>query len=344
MADLMRGLSEDAPRHPVTEGAGWWHRPIRLVHPVVHRPAPLQAQWEDSKLSTSSPPLLILGATGTLGTAFARACERRNLAHILTARTEVDLRDTNSIELALDRHQPWAVVNASGWVRVDDAELEPVACHLVNAAGAIELSQAAAKRGIATLNFSSDLVFDGLAARPYVETDCPSPLGVYGKSKARMEAGIAGLEGRHLIIRTAAFFSPFDSHNFAVAVATALSRGEQVRAAADLVVSPTYVPHLVDTALDLLIDGEMGLWHLTSGRALSWAEFATEIADVFDLQQGLIRPASGAELGFRAQRPPCAALDSLRGANLPSIGAALADFRRHFTPTINQRALSSTAR
>lgn len=273
--------------------------------------------------------------------AFARACGRRNLAHVLTARAELDLTDTNSIELALERYQPWAVVNASGWVRVDDAELEPVTCDLVNAEGATQLSQEAATRGIATLNFSSDLVFDGLTARPYIETDGPSPLGVYGRSKARMEAGIAGLEGKHLVIRTAAFFSPFDPHNFAAAVATALSRGEQVRAAADLVVSPTYVPHLVDTALDLLIDGEMGLWHLTNGTALSWAEFATEIAHVLDLPPGLIRPAPGAELDFRAQRPPCAALDSLRGANLPSIGVALADFGRHFLQAPSERALSS---
>ena len=61
-------------------------------------------------------PLLICGATGTLGRALASACRERDIAHVLTSRTECDLHDPASVAAALDRHQPWAVINATGWL------------------------------------------------------------------------------------------------------------------------------------------------------------------------------------------------------------------------------------
>jgi dTDP-4-dehydrorhamnose reductase len=331
LATLMRSLPNSEPRHPAAGDAGWWRRPIRLIYPTVHRPAPLNAHRKDAVDRPKSAPLLILGATGTLGQAFARACAHRNLAHVLTGRGEIDLGDADAIARALDRHAPWGIVNAAGWVRVDDAELEPQACHGANADGAVRLCTAAASRGIPTINFSSDLVFDGRSATPYIETDTPSPLGVYGQSKLRMEEGVSSLAGRHLVIRTAAFFSPFDTHNFAFAAASALARGERFQAAHDLVVSPTYVPHLVTTALDLLIDAETGIWHLTNGTALSWADFAARIADQLQLPGERVQPVPAADLGFRAARPAFVPLVTTRGASLPPIETAIDAFASGFT-------------
>jgi dTDP-4-dehydrorhamnose reductase len=146
-----------------------------------------------------------------------------------------------------------------------------------------------------------------------------------------MEEGVIGLRGKHLIVRTAAFFSPHDTYNFASAVASSLSRGDPFRAAHDLVVTPTYVPHLVGTALDLLIDEETGVWHLTNEAPLSWAAFAARIAERLGLPDRMLQPVRGAELGFRAERPAFAALRTIRGSPLLSIDAALADFASHYT-------------
>jgi dTDP-4-dehydrorhamnose reductase len=240
----------------------------------------------------------------------------------------MDLTDPRSIAGCLDRLRPWGIVNAAGWVDVDAAETHAEACLAINGGGAIALSTAASARGIPTLNFSSDLVFDGLCGRAYVESDSPAPLGIYGKSKALMEAGVGVLPGQHLIVRTAAFFSPFDAHNFAVAVHRALTTLTAFDAASDLVVTPTYVPHLVDAALDLLIDGEQGLWHLTNGAALSWSDFAFQIAETLGLPSHPIRPRSAADLGLVATRPHSAALLSERGGALPPLALALTDFGR----------------
>jgi dTDP-4-dehydrorhamnose reductase len=329
LARLMRGLPSGQERHPVVHQPGWWRRPNRLLYPAVPRPAPLLAHDSNAR-QPGSPPILIVGATGTLGRAFARACSHRNLEHVLVGRDEVELRDAETISRSLDRIRPWAVVNAAGWVGVDDAESDPEACHQANAQGAIRLCAEAAGRGIQTVNFSSDLVFDGRAAVPYTESDTPSPLSVYGQSKVRMEEGVFRLPGKHLIIRTAAFFSPFDSCNFASAVATALSRGDRFRAAHDLVVTPTYVPHLVGTALDLLIDEETGVWHLTNEAPLSWATFAEQVAERLGLPNDMVQPVRVAELGLRAERPAFAALRTVRGSSLLSIDAALADFASHY--------------
>lgn len=111
----------------------------------------------------------------------------RDIPHIITTRGDLALDDAASVVRALDRLRPWAVINAAGWVRVDEAEEDPDACMQSNAHNVVSLADACAHRGIPTVNFSSDLCFDGLKGSAYFEDDLPCPLNVYGKSKAAME-------------------------------------------------------------------------------------------------------------------------------------------------------------
>jgi dTDP-4-dehydrorhamnose reductase len=327
MVPLLQGLQCPAPPHPALAGAGWWRRHIRLTHPPAPRPAPIREHIlsPDWNAMRRSPPVLITGATGTLGQALARACRHRDIAHVLTDRAALDLADSASIEAALERHRPWAVINAAGWVRVDDAEHEEAACMAANADGAVRLAEACAARGIASVGFSSDLVFDGMKGSAYVESDAPRPLNAYGRSKADAERRIAALPGAHLMIRTAAFFSPYDAHNFAVHTFQSLAAGRRF-AGAGAVVTPTFVPDLCNAALDLLIDGGTGLWHLTSGTALSWAGFARAIARACGLDPELVDEVPGETLGWVARRPVHAALGSEKGMLMPSLDHALACF------------------
>ncbi|MEN2785043.1 family 1 glycosylhydrolase [Sphingomonas qilianensis] len=319
LAALWRGLPHDAPRHPVATAPGWWQRPDRLLYP--------QAAHATLSQPGNVAPLLICGATGTLGQAFARACAARGIAHVVTGRDTLDLENGHSIAAALDLHRPWAVINATGWVRVDEAEAAEAACHRINATGAIAIAQACAARSIGCLAFSSDLVFDGQGSRAYVETDAVAPLNAYGRSKAAMEAACADLPGV-LVARTAAFFSPHDTHNFAVAVVDTLDRGQCFIAAEDWVVTPTFVPALVDAALDLLIDGADGIWHLAGDEAVSWADFARRIAAACGYDTRLIDGVRGDTLGWPAARPAQAALASARGAAAGTLSAGIEHFAR----------------
>jgi dTDP-4-dehydrorhamnose reductase len=128
------------------------------------------------------------------------------------------------------------------------------------------------------------------------------------------------------MVRTAAFFSPYDPYNFAAQVVRTLAAGQAFRAADDLVVSPTYVPDLVGAVLDLLIDGETGLRHLANDAAVSWAEFARQVAGALDLDPGLVQGAPAASFGWPAARPAYAALATERGRIMPPLEAAIARY------------------
>src|SRR4030095_744435 len=305
-----------APDHPTLSGVGWWQREARLTYPP---------HGEVTALPTVGRPLLITGATGTLGQAFARICAIRGLrAHVLT-RAELDIVSRASVDDALAQWNPWAVVNTAGFVRVDDAEHEPRQWR-ENVTGPAILARACAHRGIQLLSFSSDLVFDGGKRSPYVESDSPRPLNAYGPRKLEAERRVLNLAPDALVIRTAAFFGPWDDHNFATRAIDTLRKGERWRAASDQLVSPTYIPDLVQAALNLLIDGERGLWHLANRGVLSWAGFAQLVAEAAGLDAGLVDPVPGALLGQVALRPRYSALRSERGLTLGPLEGAVTEY------------------
>jgi dTDP-4-dehydrorhamnose reductase len=268
--------------------------------------------------------VLITGASGTLGRAFQRSCDVRALSCRLTSRHELDIADPASVAAALDAVQPWLVVNAAGYVRVDDAEDEPERCMRENAIGPAVLATETAARAIRFVTFSSDLVFDGEGDAPYCEHHAPSPINVYGTSKLAAERVVLACNPTALVVRTSAFFGPNDRHNFVAQFLHALRGAGTVRAASDAIVSPTYVPDLVEACLDLAIDGEHGIWHLANDGAASWADLARAVATAAGLPPDRVIAVPGAELGWRARRPAFSALGSSRATLLPSFEDALA--------------------
>jgi dTDP-4-dehydrorhamnose reductase len=323
--DLARG---NTPSHPVLDGEGWWRRPQRLQHaPAVLRSVPLPRELESDP--DSQRPVLIAGATGTLGRAFARICRARGIAHRALTRTQLDIANGRSVEDVMQRWRPWAVINAAGYVRVDDAEADASRCFRENTTGPQLLAQACADLGVRFLTFSSDLVFDGTQDRGYVEADTPAPLNVYGHSKARAEQFVLERNPQALIVRTSAFFGPWDEHNFISLALRALARGQPFTAASDLVVSPTYVPDLVHTSLDLLIDAQSGIWHLANDCALSWLELAARAAHAAGIETKRLESRHSSELHLPAQRPAYSALSSNRGRIMPSLDDALRRYCEH---------------
>ncbi len=298
--------------HPVLAGMPWWHRPDRLALAGGAAAPP-----------STGPPVLIIGATGTLGRAFQRACEQRGLASALVGRHEVDITDPRRVDAIVRRLEPWAIVNAAGYVRVDEAEADQEACRRANVLGPVNLAAACRRHGVPLVTFSSDLVFDGASTRPYVEDDPVRPLNVYGATKAEAERRVRELLPNALVIRTSAFFGPWDDHNFLAALFRALDSGEAFHAPSDSVVSPTYVPDLVHASLDLLIDGECGIWHLANDGALSWFEFARQAARRSERPVDGILSVHAAQVWRPAMRPAYSVLGSQRGQLLRPLAAAL---------------------
>jgi dTDP-4-dehydrorhamnose reductase len=215
------------------------------------------------------------------------------------------------------------VVNAAGYVRVDDAEIDADSCYRLNVGAAATLAQCCVARGISFSTISSDLVFDGTKGAPYVESDRPAPLGVYGTSKARAEARVLAIAPRALVVRTAWFFGPWDNWNFLTTSLRQIAEGTPVLVPDDLVITPTYLPHLADALLDLVIDDEHGLWHLANGGGESVAAIVRRVAESAGLDAALVEGRPSAELGFVAPRPAAVVLDSERGRIMPPLDRAL---------------------
>jgi dTDP-4-dehydrorhamnose reductase len=328
---MMRNLaSKGEHTHPVLSSPGWWRRLDRLCYPPVARRTRGRAPAVQgvSIKRERDRPLLITGGTGTLGKAFARICEARGLSYRLLTRRQMDIADPACVNTVLDQYSPWAVVNAAGYVRVDDAEREPGLCDRENARGPQVLAEACASHGAALLTFSSDLVFDGAKRGPYVESDRQSPLNVYGRSKVEAERRVLDVLPTALIIRTSAFFGPWDEYNFVTSALNSLSEERVFAAADDVTISPTYVPDLVNASLDLLIDNECGIWHLANPGELTWAELARRVATLAGLDASLVEGRPLKTLSLLAPRPVYGALGSERGWLLPPLENALSRYLR----------------
>jgi dTDP-4-dehydrorhamnose reductase len=305
-------------QHPLLEEKGWWHR----SYPKHNN------QFNNSKRL----PLLIFGSTGTLGTAFVKMCEIRSIPYCAFSHSQLDITKTEEVEAAIRKWKPWAIINASGYVKVDDAESDVQQCFKLNAEVPANLASICNKYGLQFVTFSSDLVFDGLKLSPYIELDSVKPINVYGHSKAKGEEAAISNFSSSLIIRTSAFFGPWDRYNFVFNILKSLKEKEKCVVVNDVIVSPTYVPDLVDKTLDLLIDEENGIWHLTNDGSLTWHEFAEEVADRKGYNKKYIASCSQEEMNWKARRPQYSALQSEKGILLPPLQEAIG---RYFDEKIN---------
>lgn len=314
-----------AASHPVLHGEGWWRRADRFIgKPIVPRTAVTTLTgFRPLAPGTDVAPILVSGASGTLGRAFATICAQRNIACRLLGRDAMDIADPASVAAAIARCKPWAIVNASGYVNIDEAESDIERCMRENAVGPAVLADACASSGIRLVTFSSDQVFDGRGSRPWLESDTPAPLNVYGVGKAAAERDVLARCAEAMVVRTSAFFGPWDRSSFVFHALAALARGDAFRAVTDERVSPTYVPDLVNVCLDLLIDGERGIWHLANVGDVTWAGLAARAAELAGISTSSLQPCTSALIGHRAARPRNGVLGSERAALMPSLDDAL---------------------
>lgn len=322
IAEMIRAIAGgEAFAHPLLERAGYWHEPQR----VIFAPSSDQRRPENTAKTT---PLVITGGTGTLGQAFARVCERRGIDYLLLTRKEMDIASAKAVDDALSAIRPWAVINAAGYVRVDEAEKDGDRCRRENVNGPQNLAEYCAERKLPLLTFSSDLVFNGERADPYRESHPVAPLNVYGQAKAEAEKCVLSLHPEALVIRTSAFFGPWDRYNFIRQIENNLREQKSMRMADDAIVSPTYVPDLVWACLDLLADRERGILHLANRGSISWAEWARWVAEQMGLSRNRIVGCSVQNLGWPARRPRYSVLESERVAVMPTFEQALHRYKK----------------
>ncbi|MFN2475656.1 MAG: family 1 glycosylhydrolase [Chthoniobacterales bacterium] len=313
--------------HPTLQTNGWWRRRVRLLHaavsPAVELPEPLTLA---NRLVGA--PIMITGATGRVAQGFIRAAELRGLPYHLFSHRDLDITDEAAVAHAVDSVLPWAVINCAGFSRVDDAELDEESCRRANVDGAVTLASICARSSTPLVTFSSDHVFNGDKGEPYVETDEPHPVNVYGESKVVAEGRVLSAFAKALIIRPGKMFAPFEDYDFLRHSLRAIARGESVRAENDVLLSGTYLPDLVHATLDLLVDGETGVWHLANSGAVTPEQFLIAAADVAQLDARRVEGVPLWKLDRPAPRAQYRALGSERGQLLPPLHDAIERYCR----------------
>lgn len=269
--------------------------------------------------------ILLLGKTGLLGKAILSAFEGH---HNVTAteHTECDVTDVNSIEHWVSEISPELVINATGYTAVDRAEEERDRAFCVNADGVGNLCKILAPKNIPLIHFSTDYVFDGEKKEGYGECDSPSPVSVYGASKAGGESEIQKNLVNFYLIRTAWLFGP-GGKNFVDTMLSMVEEGREriLKIVNDQMGNPTYTADLAQAVLRLLNGAPYGIYHIVNTGDCSWYDFASEIFHQLGLPQKII-PITSKELNRAAVRPHYSILRSTKLPPLRHWKEALADY------------------
>jgi dTDP-4-dehydrorhamnose reductase len=254
--------------------------------------------------------ILLTGASGQVGYELLRSLQ--GLGEVIAPdRRQMDLADLDQVRAVLRAVRPDLIVNPAAYTAVDQAEAEPELAHRVNALAPAVMAAEAKLLGAAMVHYSTDYVFDGSKAGPYVETDPTAPLNVYGQSKLAGEQALAAAGIPHLILRTSWVYG-MRGKNFLLTMLRLAKERDQLRVVADQVGAPTWSRTIADSTALILAQGKAGgahwwrahsgIYHLSAQGQTSWYGFTEEIVAAAGLVCELI-PIGSADYPTPAPRP-----------------------------------------
>jgi len=258
---------------------------------------------------------LVVGAGGMLGSDLMAALSGRDATGL--TRAQLDVTDPAATLAAVEGYD--AVINASAYTRVDDAESDEAAAYAVNALGAQNLALATAAHGATLVQVSTDYVFDGSATEPYPEDEPRNPKSAYGRTKAEgerlaLEADPAGTR----IVRTAWLYGQHGG-NFAKTMLRLAAERDTVDVVVDQVGQPTWSRDLAQQIVGMLdADAPAGIYHGTNSGQASWFEFARAVFELGGHDPERVHPTESALFVRPAPRPSYSVLghDAWRAAGI----------------------------
>jgi dTDP-4-dehydrorhamnose reductase len=249
--------------------------------------------------------ILITGKNGQVGTELSRLYHSRQDV-VPTGRDECDLSSEQSIRDTVQRVKPAVILNAGAYTAVDQAEKEPGLCFAINAQAPRILAEEAARLDALLIHYSTDYVFNGEKAAPYLETDPISPVNVYGESKAAGEAAIAEVATRFLVLRTSWVYGAHGKNFLRTMLRLGAERPE-LRVVDDQVGAPTSAAAIASATarlVELSESGASGIYHMTATGSTSWCGFARAIFQGGVLgTQPRVQPIASSDYPTPARRP-----------------------------------------
>ncbi len=224
---------------------------------------------------------LITGASGQLGQSLLM---QKNHQHELIAfnRDQLDITNFDRLTDVFEKSKPDVLINLAAYTNVDKAETEIDLAFAVNAIAVKNLAQLTNQYEIPIIHLSTDYVFSGDKRSPYLETDTPNPVNVYGKSKLAGEVAIRECNPRHIILRSSWIFSD-KGKNFLNTVLQLAKQQKTIFVVNDQIGGPTCADDLASFLIELLnqlpafADSDWGVYHYCEAPYVSWFEFAQEI-------------------------------------------------------------------
>lgn len=264
---------------------------------------------------------LVFGAAGQLGSELVRLLG----ADTAVTHRQLSIGDAPAVDELMKARRPDVVFNCAAYNAVDRAETEVELAHEVNSKGPFNIAAACLRFGARFVHFSTNFVFDGRLERPYVETDEPSPLGAYARSKLDGERRVLEILPAALVIRTAGVYGGEGGQSFPEKIAQRAREGGRLRVVSDQSVNPTFAHDLAPAALRLAGDGLEGVVHVVAAGCCSWDDYARAVLAELGLSTQVESISTG-ELAAPARRPLNGCLASIRVDPLRSWREALHDW------------------
>ncbi len=259
--------------------------------------------------------VLVTGAGGQIGREVVDACAGDELT--AADHATLDVGDRDAVLQAITSTAPDVIVHAGAWTAVDACEGDPDHAFHVNALGTRHVAEGARRVGAWVCYLSTDYVFDGTKAEPYVEWDTPNPRSVYGRSKL---GGEAELDRGATIVRTSWVCGRHGS-NMVKTILRLAGEHEKLTFVDDQRGQPSFADDLAPMIRQLAIERRPGIFHVTNQGAVSWFEFSRTVLEVAGLDPDRVRPIPTADLDppRPAPRPANSVLDNaaLRLGGLP---------------------------
>lgn len=215
---------------------------------------------------------------------------------------------------AISEYAPSLVVNAAGYTKVDDAEIEREAAERANVTGPGVLAKACERANVTLLHVSSDYVFDGSKRGPYVESDPAAPLGFYGSTKVRGEEAVRAETNQHIILRVSWLYGAY-GNNFLKTMLRLAGERDEIAVVADQYGSPTSTRDLANAVLRVVDSGSVlpfGTYHYAGDGVTTWHGFASRVLAKLSVLTGRnvhVRAITTADYPTRAKRPANSVLD-----------------------------------
>ena len=254
--------------------------------------------------------VLVAGADGMLAHEVIAAARRRGHDVVAFGRDRLDITDPRSIDAAVATARPDAVIDCAAWSDVDGAEDDERGAMRVNDTGAALLSAAADRAGAKFVYPSSDYVFDGRGARPYVESDMPGPVSAYGRSKLGGEVSVAVANPRHFIVRSSWLYG-HAGRNFVETMLQLGAEQPEILVVSDQRGCPTSCLDLAEALVELIDGEEYGIHHIAATGNCTWYEFAIEIFDQAGYDTRVMSTTTEM-MGRKATRPAYSVLGTER--------------------------------